>query len=112
MLYCRLPAETFMDNLADAHLALSLFHYISIFIKDIPVRPADLKIEVGHVIINDLRGAAGFSDKVCVDPSDDLVFVVMDKVQGVKDIVRVVLREDRFKIILILADGGGFGGGI
>ncbi len=98
--------------LADAHFALSFFDYVSLPVKDIVIRPVDLKIEIGHIIINDLRGTSGFFDKVRIDPADDLILIVIDKVQGIKNIVRVVLCEDRFKIIPVLPDRGGFGGRI
>ena len=97
---------------ADPHLTQSFFDYVSIPVRDIVIRPGDLKIEVGYIIVNDLGGTSGFFDKVRIDPADDLVLIIMDKVQGVKNIVRVALREDRFKIIPVLPDGGGFGGGI
>ena len=97
---------------ADAHFPQPFFDYISILVKDIVIRPGHLKIEVGHIIINDLGGTAGFFDKVRIDPADNFILIVIDKVQGIKNIVRVVLREDRFKIIPVLPDSGGFGGGI
>ena len=89
----------------DAHLALSLFDDVTFFIQNILVGFTDLKIEVCHIIIDDLRGTASLFHQVGVDAPDDLIFMVCDKTESIINVVRVKVTQDRFVVIPVLADG-------
>ena len=89
--------------LAYAHLAEAFFQDTAFFVQNILIRFPDLKVEVSHIVINDLRRAVRFFNKVCVDTADDPVFIVGDEIQGIKDVIRIMGAKDRFKVILILA---------
>lgn len=95
--------------LADAHLTQPFFQDISFLIQDVLIRLFDLEIEVGDIVVNDFRGPSGFPDEVRVDPPDDPVLVVIDEIQRVIDVVRVVFPKNRFTVILVLTDSGTFG---
>lgn len=98
--------------LTDTAFALPFLYDISFLVKDVLIRSPDLKIEVGRIIIDDLRRAVCLFDKACVDAADNLILIVKKEIQGVKDVVRVVEAKDRLIVILILTDGSGLGGGV
>lgn len=64
--------ETHLDDrkfaffFTDAHFSEPFFKHISLGIQDIIIGIFNLKIEVCHIIIDDLWGAVGFFNKICI----------------------------------------------
>ena len=95
--------------LADAILPLPLFNKVPLFIQDIFIRILYFIIEVCDIIIDDFRGTTRLFNKVCIDSSDNLVFVIRNERERIVNIIRIKVFQDRLIIIIILTDSGTFG---
>ena len=74
---------------AYTHFPHPFFQYRAVFVKDILIRIFDLEIEIGNIVINDLRTAMRLFYKICIDASYDLILVFIKKGQGVINIIRI-----------------------
>ncbi len=69
-------------------------------------------ISLGDIIIDDLRGAAGFLNEAGIHTADNAVPIISDKGKGVIDIVRIKVFKDGVIVVIILPCGSSLGGGM